>query len=59
MALSPLSGVIPFIGAALIDSRFGYTWGVFWMSGLVGLLVFWYVGGCKEPQDSQGILRSA
>ena len=38
MALSPLSGVIPFIGAALINS-FGYA-GVFWMSGLVGLFGF-------------------
>jgi len=36
IALSPLSGVIPFIGGALINS-FGYA-GVFWMSGLVGLV---------------------
>jgi len=36
IALSPLSGVIPFVGGALVNS-FGYA-GVFWMSGLVGLV---------------------
>jgi MFS family permease len=35
IALSPLSGVMPFIGGALAGA-FGYT-GVFWLSGLVGL----------------------
>jgi MFS family permease len=35
IALSPLSGIMPFIGGALVGA-FGYT-GVFWLSGLVGL----------------------
>lgn len=36
IALSPLSGVIPFIGGALV-TVFGYT-GVFWLSGVVGMI---------------------
>ncbi|HOJ01521.1 MAG TPA: MFS transporter [Anaerolineaceae bacterium] len=35
IALSPLSGVMPFIGGALVGA-FGYT-SVFWLSGLVGM----------------------
>ncbi|MHB8805990.1 MAG: MFS transporter [Anaerolineaceae bacterium] len=38
IALSPLSGVMPFIGGALVGA-FGYT-GVFWLSGLVGMVGF-------------------
>ncbi len=38
IALSPLSGVMPFIGGALVGA-FGYT-GVFWLSGMVGMVGF-------------------
>ena len=57
IALSPLSGIMPFLGGALA-SAFGYS-GVFWLSGLVGLTALLGMSFfVKNPKHEQGIERS-
>ncbi len=56
IALSPLSGVIPFIGGALVNV-FGYN-GVFWLSSVVGMIgLTGMTAFVKNPKKSRDALQ--